>query len=230
MFFKVIKKIYSRLELGKQFDPKTDKILIAGGSDTFGKQLIKHLINDYNVPVINLDTTNFKNKFDIQKYKYIECRDFTKLDTLYEALDKISNYQGITIFINNLQFGEANHIAHVQKCIRTNVTSVMIIIKNLVNNIMKDDKKSYYIINITKNMTLHEARITNVSNIYIASKSALNQIHDGISSELPYNRFKTLLVYIPELNSDNDYKSTRISKQFVSFLKSGKFGEMHIKY
>lgn len=245
--------LYGTFGAGKRLDEKSGAVLIIGGSsDGLGIELCSTLAIDDKVYVINIDSRdmelilNFKDAAVVAKYyRFIPCRDLSNADLVLEALNQVKNLKlPITLFINNVQVGfrtiYSNNfsigyrgIPRLQQFASANVTNIMIATKFFLNEIVPQTEKSthgnvnFYIVNLTTVLTLDAPEY---GMEYVSSKAALNQFHDGLTSELAVKstrkRIKTLLIYLPHAPNGHAWEmmSTDLCEQVVECLKMGRRG------
>lgn len=251
--FGIANSLYSIIGAGKKLDSKAGAVLILGGSsDGLGIELCSSLAIEHRIKVINVDTRdmeiilNFKDAAKIAKYyKFISCRDLSNTSLVLEGLKKVKELEmPITIFINNVQVGfktiydrkfsiGCRGIPRLQQYASANVTNVMIATKFFLNEIIPQSERlcdasvQYYIINLTTMLTLNAPEY---GMEYVSTKAALNQFHDGLTSELrtgfSKGRIKTLLIYLPHAPNGHAWEimSTSLCMQVIECLRMGRRG------
>lgn len=250
--FNAVSKLYGFFGAGVKLADAMAVLIIGGSSDGLGTELIVSLAIDYNIHVVNIYSKDIELILDSKEanllaayYTFVPCKDFTNSKYLLEALKKVKDLQlPITILINNMQQGIEttfsssffmghSAVARLQEYISANVTSVMVTTKYFLTLLVPqtdrilETKAKFYVINLTSILT---EKTPGFAIEYVSSKAALNQFHDGLTSELAMsskrNRFKTLLIYLPYAKDGRSWEilSTDLCEQVIEHLRLGQKG------
>lgn len=150
-------------------------VLITGGSNGIGNQLIKYFLKK-NFFVINLDIQKYN--FNSDNYKFYKF-DLNKYNNIEHFSKKIFKKFDIDILINNARFNSkkkysffAESIDNWEQTFNVNLNSHFFLSKEFINS-YKDSKKKKYIINIS---SISGNLITNQSPSYNISKAAITHM------------------------------------------------------
>lgn len=209
-----------------------DIVLITGGSNGLGLDLIRELI-EKRVKIINIDIESppVEIKDRIVSFK---C-DLSNEEELLKLLKLIKLKMGIpTIIINNAAIRQNEKfenlsIHRIKQIIQVNTISILLILKFFLNK----DKKCY-VINISSVLGLISP--SNLS-IYSLTKSSIVSLHDTLTHEYKNSNVRFLLVLPGQLNTRlfNDVKppkqffapvlnSLKLSKEILNKLEKGERG------
>ncbi|EDO17815.1 hypothetical protein Kpol_1043p5 [Vanderwaltozyma polyspora DSM 70294] len=258
--YNTVNRIYETFGSGKTFEAGVDTVLILGGSSNkFGLEVCKTFVLNYNSKVINIDTNDISYLLTMQEafvknYTFVECSSLSNRDKLLESLKFIKDNEiNVTVFINNLQEGLESlystdyeellsveeRIEHLERCVTINLTNVMIATKYYLTEIIPQiqqrlENPSFYIINMSCEQP--DGSLLYASH-YLCSKMALNQFHDGLSSELSQRgktsieksqlpKIKMLLIFLPHIVDYNNWKNLcpAFAKEFVKCIEDGRRG------
>lgn len=250
--FNAASRLYDFIGAGIKLEDGIGVLIMGGSSDGLGIEICTALAIDWNIHVVNLDTKDMELVLNSKEaslmnrnYTFVPCRDFTRTELVVEALTKVKELQlPIKILINHMQEGLRtvfnpsflmgnSAVARMQDYVDANVSSVVVTTKFFMNVLVPqtkgllDGKASFYIVNLTTVLTL---RPPSYALEYVSSKAALNQFHDGLTSELAmtYKRgsFKTLLIFLPRAKDGHTWEtlSTDLCRQVVELLEVGRRG------
>ncbi|QLQ78050.1 hypothetical protein HG537_0A02970 [Torulaspora globosa] len=254
--FNVANALYGLLGVGLKLEDGVGVLIMGGSSEGLGIEICLALAIDWNLYVVNVDTKDMEvvlNEKEAsivdKKYRFVQCKDFTKPESVLEALTKVQALKlPLKLLINNMQHGLGttfstssmlgnNAISRLQSYIDSNVISVMVTTKYFMNVLVPqttrllNGRASFYIINLTSILTL---TTPGFATEYISSKAALNQFHDGLTSELALGlgktQFKTLLIFLPYVKDGHVWEnvSTDLCRQLIKYLKLGQRGSARL--
>ncbi|QLL30484.1 hypothetical protein HG536_0A03010 [Torulaspora globosa] len=250
--FSVANALYGLLGAGVTLEDGIGVLIMGGSSEGLGIEICLALAIDWNLYVVNVDTKDMEVILDDREaiimdrnYSFVQCKDFTKPESVLEALTKVQALQlPLKLLINNMQHGlnttfcpsfllGNNAVSRLQEYTDSNVISVMVTTKYFMNVLVPqtrrllNGKTSFYIINLTSILTL---TTPGLAIEYISSKAALNRFHDGLTSELALSLdksyFKTLLIFLPYVRDGHTWEnvSTELCRQVIKHLKLGQRG------
>lgn len=250
--FNVASALYGLLGAGLKLEDGVGVLIMGGSLEGLGIEICLALAIDWNLHVVNVDTKDMEVVLNekeativARNYRFVQCKDFTKPESVLEALTKVQALQlPLKILINNMQHGLSttfnsssllgnSAVSRLQDYIDSNVISVMVTTKYFASVLVPqtrrllNEKASFYIINLTSILTL---TAPGFATEYISSKAALNQFHDGLTSELALglgkSYFKTLLIFLPYARDGNTWEnaSTDLCRQVIKYLKLGQRG------
>ncbi|KAK6465867.1 hypothetical protein DFJ63DRAFT_282400 [Scheffersomyces coipomensis] len=185
-----------------------DIVLITGGSNGLGSELVVELAKVNIDQIIILDKV--KPKLSIDKVKYIECDLSNEDDTksVVQNLIHELNSQGkhISILINNAGIRHNQSLlnlddVNIRKIFNVNTFSPILILRTVIkNHIAYNEDKRLYIVSISSILGVLAPK--NLS-IYSASKAAIYSIHESLSEELiEYPEIRLLLVTPGQLSTE----------------------------
>ncbi|CAI5760156.1 unnamed protein product [Candida verbasci] len=191
-------RLISDLIVGIYFQPKFDIVLITGGSNGLGKELVSILAaKSTKIVVLDINLPEEPNKYE--NVHYYQC-DVSDRHQIFEVQKLIKKEIGIiTVLINNAGISHGKTILdlsfnEIEQTIQTNLLSSFYTIKTFLPDMLA--KKRGYIITIASILGyMSPARLS----AYGASKSGLIALHESLTYELgppslnPYG-IKTLLV------------------------------------
>lgn len=169
------------------------------------------------------------------------------INNIHEGLedytDMSGNFDSKTISMNLMNHSISRGSAEkFEACVKSNLTNVMLATKYFLNRLVPQTKRlvkpriplestpGFYIINISSVLTFYAPAFTG---FYVSSKTAMNQFHESLTSELGLyngNRIKTLLVYLPYVKGETNTGRTWycLGEDLVAAIKYGRRGEISL--
>jgi short-subunit dehydrogenase len=212
-------------------------IVITGAAMGLGEYLAGRLSAEENFQVIGIDRVRKDDlKPSVREFfsKYYEF-DLTYTAKIPGLIDDIyRDFNEIDVFINNAglkTFGKLSELTDetIQNTIIVNYITPAIIIKSLLNKMLKSGKG--IIINISSNAAFQGY---SEGSIYCSSKSALNTFTEAINDEISQNPnikiytlcpstilTKELLEKHPQVNPDKYISTGKVYKIIERLIKNG---------
>jgi short-subunit dehydrogenase len=167
-----------------------DTLLITGGSEGIGFEIVKKLINSFEI--INISRNLGKLK-EFNKIRHISF-DLSNIDNYFELSKIIKDFK-VDILINNVGGGAHSKIQKItldklKKSLSLNLESA-IFLSHLVSKNMIRNKKGQ-IINIA---SIHALNGNPNSSLYSASKFGLRGFSDALHKELKKHNIKVTAIY-----------------------------------
>ncbi|CCH62149.1 hypothetical protein TBLA_0G02070 [Henningerozyma blattae CBS 6284] len=250
----------SWLPVGELVSHKRQKyIIITGGSNGLGKQIIEDFLKTYsNIEIINLDIKPWDNSLKTDRVHHFTV-DLSNIEELTAVIGNIkSKYliNGVNpiALINNAGTRTEyktlfqSNIIDDEKIFTTNLKAPILLIQQLINTNLKEKTKDTgqcYIINIASSLgILSPSKVST----YAASKASLIAMSNSLSHELMQDtvlkdRIRCLLVIVGQLNTTmfNGFEPPRqflapvidikmLSTELIKCLEIGKRGELYLPF
>ncbi|ODQ79479.1 hypothetical protein BABINDRAFT_161875 [Babjeviella inositovora NRRL Y-12698] len=174
-----------------KIDPKSDKVVITGGSRGLGMAIVRALCTAYpSLPIMILDVVEPLVSNECSNVSFRRT-DLSKLDSLLGVLQELdAGFGDATIVINNAGIRHDEPFVdlsdeQVMKIYNVNTFAPMRIIKHYVGKATKPDSIKHpnrlYVATVSSILgTLGPANLS----VYSATKASLIQLHESISHEL----------------------------------------------
>lgn len=234
--------------LGTCFQADRDIVLITGGANGLGQELVKEF-SKKNTTIVVLDIALPNSNEAIEGVHYYQCdvSDSAQINSCYDAIK--SQVGQVTILINNAAITEGKALIdlsanEITKIVKVNLVSSFYTIQTFLPDMI--NARRGYIVTISS--TLGFMSPANLS-AYGATKSGLIAMHESLTYELGSSSFyntsgiKTFLVCPGQLQTKMfngiktpskilapELKPSYVAARIVCALEHGRRGELRLPF